>query len=78
MLKEKLEKCRTAYEFEFESLCNQFNNLQNEMKVQKDRETDLLHKIFKMEQIISEQNNCIESGGYIMEKFAKDEMPPTE
>lgn len=76
MLKEKLEKCRLAYEGEFEQLCSQFSEMQVELKTLKKDKIQQKQRIIYLEQIISQQNNNIKTQGYLIKQDAKDEIPP--
>jgi len=53
-LKDKLEKCRVAYEAEFENLCSQYGLIQNNMKILTEDKIKLKQKIIQLEQIISQ------------------------
>jgi Zn-dependent metalloprotease len=76
MLNDKLSKCRTAYEEEFEFLCKQYEKLGAdyvalEQLLQKKKE-----KIMQLEVTITHQNNLIESRGYFLHREALDHLEP--
>lgn len=77
MLQNKLKQCKDAYETEFESLCQQFSVIQVEVKNLKEDKISLKQKITQLEQIILQQNNLIETGGYHIKEAALAEIPPT-
>lgn len=68
LLEKKLAECKYAYEEELESISLQFENLQEDVRVLKQEKIELKRKITKMEDIIIQQQNMIETTGYYINK----------
>mmetsp|Transcript_4105 Transcript_4105/g.6132 ORF Transcript_4105/g.6132 Transcript_4105/m.6132 type:complete len:143 (-) Transcript_4105:386-814(-) len=75
MLKEKLRKAREAYDSEYDQLCHQHENLMREMERELKDKNILKNRIVSLEQIISEQNNLIETTGYKLRQNEREQKP---
>ena len=66
MLKDKLSQCKNTYNSEFEIICKQFEEMQNEVSMLKNDKLKLQTHLSFMERIISQQSNLIETSGVYM------------
>lgn len=78
LLEKKLAECRFSYEEELEFISKQFEDMQAENESHQEDKRKLNAKINYLEGIISQQQNMMETTGYMVTRWEEKKEPSND